>query len=172
MPQLSPSEQEEFLGTPGVLMRIATVDAKGHPHVTPIWYLHEEGRIWFTPRQESAWLGHVRTYPRVALTIDEEAGPYRKVIVEGDAKIVCDLGEDDTWRDRYRRIALRYVDVRGADVYIRNTIDQPRALLSVALASASVRTWRMPREGEPRTGIWHRRYYVGGSKYAEEADGR
>ena len=32
MPQLSPSEQEEFLGTPGVLMRIATVDAKGHPH--------------------------------------------------------------------------------------------------------------------------------------------
>ncbi len=151
-------------------MRVATVDAEGNPHVTPIWFIHEDGRIWFTPRKESAWLEHIRLHPRVALAIDEEAGPYRKVVVEGDAEIVHDLGQDDAWRDRYRRIAERYVPPEGAAAYIENTIDQPRALLAVTLAEADVKTWRMPQEGESNTGIWHRRYYVEGSKYAQEAD--
>ncbi|HJN93843.1 MAG TPA: pyridoxamine 5'-phosphate oxidase family protein [Dehalococcoidia bacterium] len=170
MPPLNSTEQDAFLAAPGVLMRIATVDAEGDPHVTPIWFIHEEGRIWFTPRKESLWLEHIRTHPRVALAIDEEAGPYRKVVVEGDAKVVHDLGEDVAWRDRYRRIALRYVPPEGAEVYIQNTIDQPRALLAVTLAGSTVKTWRMPEEGESAMGIWHRRYYVEGSKYAERAD--
>jgi len=170
MPPLTAAEQDAFLSAPGVLLRIATVDADGHPHVTPIWFIHEEGRIWFTPRAESAWLGHIRAHPRLALVIDEEAGPYRKVVVEGDAAIVHDLGEDDAWRDRYRRIARRYVPAEGAEAYIQNTIDQPRALCAVTLADAEVKTWRMPHGDEPRTGIWHRRYYAAGSKYASEAN--
>ncbi len=44
MPALSTSEVEEFLATRGVLMRIATVDGDGNPHVTPIWFVHEERR--------------------------------------------------------------------------------------------------------------------------------
>ena len=112
MPPLSSAERDLFLAAPGILMRIATVDHAGDPHVTPIWFIHEEGCIWFTPRKESAWLGHVRRHARVALTIDEEAHPYRKVVVEGEAQIVHDLGADDLWRDCYRRIAQRYVAPR------------------------------------------------------------
>ena len=170
MPALTKPEREDFLGTRGVLMRIATVDGDGNPHVTPIWFIHEEGRIWFTPRQESAWLAHIREHARVALTIDEEARPYRKVVVEGDAEVIHDLGADAVWRDRYRRIAERYVDPSGANAYIENTIDQPRALLAINLAEATVKTWRMPTAGEPPTGMWHRRYYAESSKYAEESD--
>ena len=171
MPALTRTERDEFLDAAGVLTRIATVDGEGHPHVTPIWFLHEEGRIWFTPRKESAWLGHIREHSRVSLVMDEDRGGSRKVIVEGDAEIVHELGEDDVWRDRYRRIALRHVPPEGADDYIQNTIDQPRVLLAVTLSDADVSSWRIPRPEEPRTGIWHRRYYVDGSKYAEEADG-
>ncbi len=171
MPRLTRDEMDEFLGTRGVLMRIATVDEAGDPHVTPIWFVHEAGRIWFTPREQSAWLGHVRAHPRIAVTIDEEATPYRKVIVEGDAEVVHDLGEDDAWRDRYRRIAKRYTSEAGAESYVTNTIDQRRALLALDLEGCTVRTWRMPRAGEPRTGIWHRRYYADGTRYAAEADG-
>ena len=169
MPPLNSAERDAFLAAPGVLMRVATVDVGGDPHVTPIWFIHEDGRIWFTPRKESLWLEHVRAHPRVALAIDEEAAPYRKVVVEGDAEIVYDLGDDDAWRDRYRRIALRYVPPQGAEAYIQNTIDQPRALLAVSLGDSTLKTWRMPQEGESATGIWHRRYYVEGSKYADEA---
>lgn len=171
MPPLTPAERVAFLDTAGVLMRIATVDAAGNPHVTPIWFVHEEGRLWFTPRAESAWLGQLRAHPRVACTIDEATLPYRKVVVEGEAEIVHDLGADDVWRDRYRRIAERYVPSRGAAAYIRDTIDQPRVLCTLRLEGSTLLGWRMPLAGEPRSGIWHRRYYRPGSQYASEAGG-
>jgi nitroimidazol reductase NimA-like FMN-containing flavoprotein (pyridoxamine 5'-phosphate oxidase superfamily) len=167
MPKLSPAEQDAFLSEPGVLMRVATVTDSGQPHVTPIWFLCEDGVIFFTPRKESAWLGHLRSRPDVALSIDEQPLPYRKVIVEGRAELLHDLGDDDTWRDLYRRIARRYVPPEAAEAYVQSTIDQPRALFSVDLAAARVRSWRMPVEGEDPTGIWHPRYYEPGSALAE-----
>ena len=170
MPRLTPAEIAEFLLTRGVLMRVATVDREGDPHVAPIWFVHEDGRIWFTPREHSAWLQHIRSHSRIAVTIDEEAAPYRKLIVEGVAEIVHDLGDDDAWRDRYRRISERYITPEEADAYISNTVDQPRALMSLTLDTCTVTTWRMPRRGEASTGIWHRRYYTEGSKYALEVD--
>jgi PPOX class probable F420-dependent enzyme len=170
MPALTADEIADFLLTRGVLMRVATVDREGDPHVTPIWFLFEDGRIWFTPREQSAWLQHIRAHPRIAVTIDEEAAPYRKVTVEGPAEIVHDLGNDDAWRDRYRRITERYTTPDGGEAYITDTIDQPRALMSLRLDACDVTTWRMPRRGEAATGIWHRRYYTEGSKYAREAD--
>jgi PPOX class probable F420-dependent enzyme len=164
MPKLSDSELEAFLEERGVLMRIATVREDGAPAVTPIWFLFEEGAVWFTPRKHSSWFADLRRDPRVALCIDEQPLPYRKVILEGRAELVFDLGEDDAWRNRYRRIAGRYVPPEAADAYIEDTVDQPRALYRLPLASATVRSWRMPLEGEDRAGIWHQRYYESGTK--------
>jgi hypothetical protein len=78
--------------------------------------------------------------------------------------LIHDLGADDLWRDRYRRIARRYVPPDAAEAYIHTTIDQPRALFRVAFAGANVRGWRMPLGNEPGDGIWHQRYYVEGSR--------
>jgi len=159
MPTLSSLERDEFLNERGIVMRIAVVRADGRPLVTPIWFLYEEGAIYFTPRERSEWFACLRRDPRVALCIDEQALPYRKVIVEGHAVRMHDIGSDDVWRDRYRRIAKRYVPDAGAEAYVRNTIAEPRGLYRVTLAGAKVRTWRMPLEGESQEGIWHRRYY-------------
>ncbi len=164
MPALTPAERDQFLNAPGILVRIATIQPGGAPHVTPAWFIHEGGEILITPRKNSAWLAHLRADPRIALTIDEEAGPYRKVTVEGTARIAFDLGRDAEWRDAYRRIACRYVPEAGAEHYIRETIDQPRALIAVPLAGSKVRSWRMPLAGEEYSGIWHQRYYADGSK--------
>jgi PPOX class probable F420-dependent enzyme len=169
VPPLSAAERADFLEQPGILCRIATLRPDGAPHVTPIWFIHEDGAIFLTPRAESAWLGHLRSDPRVALTIDDQLSPYRKVTVEGRAEFEHELGEDEAWRDLYRRIAKRYVPPEAAEHYVQETIDQPRALIRVPLAGSKVRTWRMPVAGEPYTGIWHKRYYVPGSKMAGEA---
>ena len=126
--------------------------------------------VALTPERIVQRLAHLRADPRVALVIDDQLHPYRKVTVEGVAELVHDTGEDDAWRDLYRRIACRYVPAEGAERYIQETIDQPRALLRVPLAGSKVRTWRMPVPGEAFTGIWHRRYYVPGSKMAGAAD--
>ncbi len=165
MPRLSDVERDNFLADPGILMRIAVVRDDGRPLVTPIWFLHENGCIYFTPREKSAWFACLRRDPRVALCIDEQPLPYRKVIVEGTAELVHDIGEDDQWRDLYRRIAGRYVPQDAAEAYVQNTIDQPRGLYRVLLADADVTTWRMPLEGEEDMGIWHDRYYTPGTSF-------
>lgn len=166
MPALSAAARDAFLQEPRVLCRVATIDPEGAPHVTPVWFVVEDGRVFITPRRESAWLRHLRRDPRVALTIDEEASPYRKVSVRGKAVIEYEPGDDERWRDLYRRIAERYIPPAAAERYIQATIDQPRALISVTLAEAQVTTWRMPRAGEPYAGIWHERYYAPGSELA------
>ncbi|MDP6377054.1 MAG: pyridoxamine 5'-phosphate oxidase family protein [Pseudomonadales bacterium] len=165
MPKLSDIEFAEFLGAPGVLMRVGVVRDDGRPLVTPIWFIREEGAIWFTPREKSEWFACLRRDPRVALCIDEQPHPYRKVVVEGEAELVHDVGEDDVWRDRYRRIAERYVPPDAAAAYIHNTIDQPRGLYRVVLEEATVTSWRMPMADEAPEGIWATRYYLPGTKF-------
>jgi PPOX class probable F420-dependent enzyme len=170
MPKLRDAERDEFLrSTPGMIMNIATVDASGAPLVTPIWFVFEEGRIWFTPRQHSEWLQHLRHDPRVALSIDEPAIPYRKVVVRGRARIDHEVGEDARWRDRYRRIAQRYIPATDANAYVDGTDDQPRALCSVNLAEAEVRSWRMPVGDEAYDGIWARRYWTADAKVKRQS---
>lgn len=166
MPSLSSAERDAFLQQPGILCRIATVQPGGAPHVTPVWFVFEDAAIYVTPRAESAWLAHIRADPRVALAIDDQQAPYKKVTVEGAAELLHDVGQDDAWRDLYRRIARRYVTPEGAEHYVQETIDQPRGLLRIPLEGSKVRTWRMPIQGEPYTGIWHERYYAPGSKMA------
>jgi PPOX class probable F420-dependent enzyme len=159
MPALSDSERDEFLSQPGILCRIATLKSDGSPHVTPAWFIYEDGRVFVTPRLHSSWRKHIARDPRVALTIDDQELPYRKVVLEGRAVTEYEPGRDDEWRDQYRRIAQRYVPPEAAEQYIQDTIDEPRALISLSLADATVRTWRMPLPGEDPKSIWHPRYY-------------
>lgn len=167
MPVLDEAERDAFLREPGLLMRFATLKPDGAPYATAIWYAYEEGALWFTPRKESVWRQHLLRDPRIAIVIDEQALPYRKVVIEGRAQLAFDLGRDSEWRDRYRRIATRYVPPEGADFYIAETIDQTRALFTFPLEGARVRTWRMPVGDEPYAGIWARRYYAAGTKLAD-----
>ncbi len=166
MPALRTAERDEFLAERGVVMRIAVVRGDGRPLVTPIWFLHQDGAIYFTPREKSEWFSCLRADPRVALCIDEQPLPYRKVIVEGSAELVYDIGHDDEWRDLYRQIAKRYVEDDAAEAYVQNTIDQPRGLYRVVMDDARVKSWRMPLGDEPAEGIWHQRYYRPGTKYS------
>lgn len=166
MPRMTAGEVTAFLDEPGHLVRIGTVDDDGMPRVVPLWFIRDRESVLFTPRAHSVFLANLRRDPRIALSIDEEPAPYRKVTVVGRAELLHDVGDDDVWRDTYRAIATRYVPAEGAEAYIQNTIDQPRALLAVPMNAETVSTWRMPVEGEDGTGIWHRRYYVDGSKMA------
>jgi nitroimidazol reductase NimA-like FMN-containing flavoprotein (pyridoxamine 5'-phosphate oxidase superfamily) len=168
---MTQAEVSAFLDEPGHLVRVGTVDENGMPRVVPIWFIHRDGEILFTPRGPSVFLANLRRDPRVGLSIDEEPLPYRKITVQGTAAIKHDVGEDDTWRDLYRHIAYRYVSQERADAYVDATLDQPRALLAVPLAGSTVTTWQMPAEDEDQTGIWHRRYYLDGTVMANLADG-
>lgn len=171
MPKLTNDELVAFLSEREHLLRLATVDEDGMPRLAPVWCTHRaegggDGQILFTPRAGSVFLANLRRDPRIALSIDEDALPYRKVSIQGTATIVHDVGNDDAWRDVYREIAERFLDPDAAARYLRATNDQPRALIGVDLGDARVTTWRMPVDDEPGTGIWARRYYAEGSRMA------
>ncbi|MGB0114935.1 MAG: pyridoxamine 5'-phosphate oxidase family protein [Ilumatobacteraceae bacterium] len=161
MPGLTSAELQAFLDEPGHLLRLGTNGVDGMPRVVPIWFIHHDGAIWFTPRERSAWLADLRADPAVCATIDETAAPMRKLIARGRAELVHDLGDDDIWRDLYRSIAYRYTPDRFADAYIEDTIAEPRALFRLALADADTSTWRMPLpdRGEDPLAVWGRQYY-------------
>src|SRR5262249_15531497 len=110
MPKLSQIEIDDFLAERNHLARIATVRADGTPTVVPVWFTHERRHVLITPRKHSAFLATLRRQPRVAISIDEDVGLYRKVLLEGTATILHEVGEDRKWDDVYRRIACRYVD--------------------------------------------------------------
>jgi PPOX class probable F420-dependent enzyme len=169
MPKLNEREIDTFLAERGHLARIATVKADGAPSVVPVWFIFENGSVLITPRKNSEFLANLRRNPRVAITIDEDQAGYRKVLFEGAAKILYEVGQDRKWDDVYRRIACRYIDEESADRYLTETKDQPRALIGVERAHAKVTTWRMPGGDEPYTGIWATRYYEPGSKMAQAA---
>lgn len=172
MPVLTHQEIEAFLDEREHIVRIGTVDVDGYPRVVPTWFVRVGEEIRFTPRGTSVFLANIRRDPRLCLSIDEEPLPYRKVSVQGEARIVYDVGRDDEWRDLYRVIAKRYIADEAADDYVDNTIDQPRVLIAVGLDASRVTTWRMPVGEEKPTGIWARRYYLSDTHMARLADSK
>ena len=94
MPKLSDKEMDAFLAERGHLARIATIATSGAPSVVPVWFIFENGKVLMTPRKHSIFLANIRRDPRVAITMDEEAGSYRKVLFEGRAEILYEVGRD------------------------------------------------------------------------------
>jgi nitroimidazol reductase NimA-like FMN-containing flavoprotein (pyridoxamine 5'-phosphate oxidase superfamily) len=169
MPRLTDDELRAYLDEPGRLVRIGTVGADGAPLVVPAWFVHDaEGRrLLVTPRERSAWLANVRREPRVCFTID---GDGAQVVVQGVAAILHEPGDDDAWRDTYRRITLRYLPEAAGEAYLRDTWDEPRALLGLDLSAptTTVTTWRFPmRPGEDWLDVWAPRYYHEGHPRAK-----
>lgn len=168
MPVLSDADIEQFLAEPGHLMRLASVDAEGAPHIVPLWYLFEDDALYFTPRARAAWLQNLKGDPRIAVSIDEEEPPNRKVTARGEAVEVFSVGHEAEWRDRYRRLAGRYLSKENVDRYIENTREEPRPLMKLVLADAVVTSWRLPQRGEGARNSWADRYYSSDSTFRED----
>ena len=167
MPKMTSAEVEAYLAEPGHLVRIGTVTPDGEPFVVPAWFIVEDGVFMVTPRDRSSWRTNLEASPAVCFTVD---GGGRQVIIQGRVKVLHPVGEDDAWRDVYRRITLRYLPEPAADAYLTDTSDEPRALLGLPLAEARITTWRFPiREGEDWLDVWAPRYYHEGHPRASKA---
>jgi nitroimidazol reductase NimA-like FMN-containing flavoprotein (pyridoxamine 5'-phosphate oxidase superfamily) len=90
---MSPSQEQIdlFLSTPKLLGRLATVSAKGMPHVVPVWYLWEDGCIWVHTFESTRKVRQLRKHAQCALVVDvtDKVEGLTAVLVEGEGELVA-----------------------------------------------------------------------------------
>lgn len=138
--ELRGEELDAFLDR-GLLCRLAVLDEKGWPYVQPVWFAWDpvEQVFWVVARKKSAWAAHMKQDGRVALSIDEEEKPYRKVSVQGQAEVVEEPNVGGRWVEIAKAMATRYLGPHGPD-YIVPTLDKPRWLFRIT--PTDMKTWQ------------------------------
>ena len=111
--RLDAGETEALLAL-DVPAHLATLDRDGFPHVTPIWFVWEDGAFHMTSIADRPHLSRLRRNPNAGIGIDTEdpergdgQRPNRQVRATGTAELFPDDG--GTWT---RKITEKYV--RGA----------------------------------------------------------
>lgn len=132
MRPLRPAEIAELLAD-DLVAHLATIDASGYPHVTPIWFLWDRGAFRLTSFAERPHLHRIRANPRVGLVIDREAGlrpdgerPNRQIRVIGDARLAED--PNGMWTSRIRE---KYIDDRIAPGAAQRDLGRARMLITI-----------------------------------------
>jgi nitroimidazol reductase NimA-like FMN-containing flavoprotein (pyridoxamine 5'-phosphate oxidase superfamily) len=108
---MPPNQQQidNFLATPKLLGRLATVSGKGMPHVVPVWYLWEEGCIWVHTFESTRKVRQLRQHARCALVVDvtDKVEGLTAVLVEGEGELVAEPRSEV--RRRAERVYQRYL---------------------------------------------------------------
>jgi general stress protein 26 len=109
-PAFTREQIDEFLKPP-LIMRLAVMDARGEPNVTPVWYMWEDGKFYITSQTDKKKFTYVQRNPRVGFCIDVyepeklESGGARGVHGKGIARIVGDRVETSR---RDRQLIVKY----------------------------------------------------------------
>ncbi len=103
-------EEIAALLTGDLVARLSTIDADGYPHVTPLWFVWDDGRFLLASDTGRPHVHRIRENPRVGLVIDVEdpersdgERPNRQVRAIGDATLSPDKGGEGS-----RRIWAKY----------------------------------------------------------------
>jgi PPOX class probable F420-dependent enzyme len=121
MARMTDDEAIAFLTTGTRTGKLATISADGGPHVTPIWFVHDNGTLVFNTWHESAKARNLRRDPRASLVVDLEEPPYAFVIVRGTVTLSNDL---DEVRQFATNIGRRYMgEDRAEEFGARNGVE-------------------------------------------------
>ncbi len=121
MKKMSENEIIDFLMKGTRTGKLSTVRKDGRPHVAPIWFVWNEGKIIFDTMGSSVKAKNIRHNPQVSVCVDDESPPYAFVIVEGTAKFSDNQKDLLKWNTI---IARRYMGEELAEVYgKRNTVE-------------------------------------------------
>ncbi|MBI3859055.1 MAG: PPOX class F420-dependent oxidoreductase [Thaumarchaeota archaeon] len=91
---------QEFLKAP-LFGKIATLKKDGSPHVTPIWYMYDDGKLVVNTTTDRVKFRNIKRDPRVSLLVDDG---YSYVMILGKARVAT---ERDPKKD-IESLAIRY----------------------------------------------------------------
>jgi len=80
--------QDKFLKSQKIL-RLATIDKKGMPHIVPVWYLYKEGIFYVGTNTFTKKAKNVKKNPKVSFCVDAGIrSPIFGVMGRGVAKLI------------------------------------------------------------------------------------
>jgi PPOX class probable F420-dependent enzyme len=109
-------EIRQFL-TRGHTLQVATIGRDGYPHIAPMWFVVDDGKVVFRSFTKSQKIVNLQRNPKVTVLLEEgeEYSELRGVMIKGDARLVTDRGYV---LDIYGRLAAKYAMVGGAPVQL------------------------------------------------------
>jgi len=121
MKEMDENEIIDFLMEGTRTGKLSTVQEDGHPHVAPIWFVWNEGKIIFCTMNSSVKAKNIRHNPKVSICVDDESPPYAFVIIQGTAKFSDNQKDLLKWNTI---LGGRYMGEKLAEVYgKRNTVE-------------------------------------------------
>jgi len=130
MRALNAEEIQEFLAGP-IVARIATVDSKGDPYITPVWQEWDGEHMWIIPRAKTIFAQHLLRTPRCSVSCALDSSPYTRVLFRGPAEVVAGPAlMHGEWLEIGRRMSIRYLGERGPE-YLEPSRVRPRYLVKI-----------------------------------------
>ena len=109
---MSPEEQQEFLAA-GHTLIVTTIGSDGFPHVAPMWYFVEDGKVGFRSFTKSQKIVNLTRNPKITVLLEtgEAYAELRGLMIKGTARLVTD---PDAVLAMYGELSKRYAFV-GTD---------------------------------------------------------
>ncbi len=100
-------ENFQDLTTEPAIAHLATVMNDGGPHVTPVWFDLEDGKIRINSAKGRVKDRNMRKNPKVALSILDPKNPYRYLAIRGKVTEITEEGAEE----HIDRLAKKYMNV-------------------------------------------------------------
>ena len=131
---LSQEEIDEYLNR-RIMARMATQRADGYPHLTPIWFVWENGKFLHTLGAGRVHLVNLARDPHMSLVVDEDyrlenglAAGARSITVRGNAELSQEPGliQDITYK-----ALVKYLGEEDAKVYTEPIMAEGRTIVTM-----------------------------------------
>jgi PPOX class probable F420-dependent enzyme len=119
------AKKEKLLNEANIIV-FTSLDAKGRPHSTPVWYLYDNGEIIISVGKDEQKHKNVLRNPNVSVVIDRRQMPYYAVMIQGTAEVGPGLSKEDRLR-----LAVRYLGEDLGKRYVEMTPDQQDVTLRI-----------------------------------------
>ena len=103
---MNDEERLAFLDQPHTL-QVASIGADGFPHLAPMWYVLDDGKIVFRSFTKSQKIVNLQRNPQLSVLVEtgKAYAELRGVMIRGNARLITDRAYV---LDLYGRLAARY----------------------------------------------------------------
>lgn len=111
---MTEAELLDFLGEGQKTLQVSSNDHDGYPHLVPMWFVVEDGKVVFRSFCKSQKILNLRKDPKLTVLV-EEGKAYAElqgVMIKGNARLIDDA---DYCLDLYVAMANRYAFFSGVE---------------------------------------------------------